>query len=84
MNTDSSRRRRAVTIPRTFGVFGVLTLLSPVLFTVALLVDVLRALTGSRQFATIRVVVFGWVYFAIETVGILRLTLACPLQLERL
>ncbi|MBT8206720.1 MAG: 1-acyl-sn-glycerol-3-phosphate acyltransferase [Acidimicrobiia bacterium] len=74
MSTASAWKRRAITIPRTFAVFVLLTVLSPVLFAIALLVDVVRALTGSRQFATIRVVAFGWVYFAVETIGILRLT----------
>ena len=75
MSTASPWKRRAITIPRTFLVFVVLTVLSPALVAVAFVVDVIRALTGSRQFATLRVVAFGWVYFAVETVGVLRLAI---------
>lgn len=73
MNTTSAWKRRAVTIPRIVVALLVITVFLPILIPLALFIDVTRAVLGSRQFASIRVVAFGWVFCAVETVGILRL-----------
>lgn len=59
--------RRLRTIPTYFGIAAVYFALSPVMVTVALLLDVIRR----RRFALTRAWAFMAVYFAAEVVGVL-------------
>jgi 1-acyl-sn-glycerol-3-phosphate acyltransferase len=64
-------RRRLVTIPRLFLLFIVLTVLAPLWIPLALIVDVARWLKNRTPFMAIRMLAFGWVYFALSTIGVI-------------
>jgi 1-acyl-sn-glycerol-3-phosphate acyltransferase len=65
-------RRRLKTIPRSILLFVVLTLLAPIAFTVALIVDAVRFALFRRPFMGVRMLAFGWIWLYTEMVGILR------------
>ncbi len=62
-----------VSVGRVVGLWLLLTLLSPLLVSVAALVDTGRFVMGRRDWVTLRLLAFGWVFFFVETVGIVRL-----------
>jgi 1-acyl-sn-glycerol-3-phosphate acyltransferase len=64
-------RRRLVTIPRLFLLLIVLTVLAPVWIPLALVVDVVRWLKNRTPLMAIRMLAFGWVYFALSAVGVI-------------
>jgi 1-acyl-sn-glycerol-3-phosphate acyltransferase len=64
-------RRRLVTVPRSFALLFVLTIASPVVVLIAALVDGTRYLVRRRPAMTLRLLAFGWVFLAVEAVGIL-------------
>ena len=65
-------RRRIKTIPRSILLFAALTLLAPIAFTVALIVDTARFVLFRRPFMAIRMLAFGWIWLYTEMVGITR------------
>lgn len=54
--------RRALTIPLVFVALLLVTVLSPILFSIALVVDLIRRLRHPRPFMACRMLAFGWVY----------------------
>lgn len=67
-------RRRLVTVPRSFALLFVLTVASPVVVLAAGLVDGARYLVRRRPAMTLRLLAFGWVFLAVEALGILWMT----------
>jgi 1-acyl-sn-glycerol-3-phosphate acyltransferase len=65
-------RRRLKTIPRSFLLLTLLTALAPIVFPLALAVDVVRFIAFRRPFMAVRMLAFGWVWLATEAVGIIR------------
>ncbi len=71
--------RRIVTISAVVLMFVVTTVLAPLLLILAVLVDIARALAGTRAWMTTRSLVFGWAYllgemWAVMTLGLVALT----------
>ena len=71
--------RRIVTISAVVLMFVVTTVLAPLLLILAVLVDIARALAGTRAWMTTRSLVFGWAYllgemWAVTTLGLVALT----------
>ena len=62
--------RRLKTVPTRFVGFAVVTVLSPLLLVVALVIDVVRALTRRRPFMATRLLVMAWVYLGGESICI--------------
>lgn len=58
-----SLQRRAVTIPLVYVLLLLITVLSPLLFGLALAVDLIRRATVGAPFMAVRFVAFGWIYF---------------------
>ncbi len=65
-------RRRLITIPRSIAFFVLTTVLLPVLFVVAAVVDAARAAVRRRPWMATRMLAFGWVFQAVEIWGLLR------------
>ncbi len=63
-------RRRLSTVPRTFALLVVLTLLAPVAFLVALTVDIARSVFSRRPWMAVRLLAFAWVFLAAEAWGL--------------
>ena len=63
-------RRRLITVPRLCILFVLLTLLAPLWIPVALIVDAYRWLRNRTPFMAIRMLAFGWVYFALSVIGV--------------
>ncbi len=63
-------RRRVVTIPTTVLMLLVVTLLAPVLFAAALVVDLGRKAVTGKPLMAIRLLGMGWIYLAAE-VGVI-------------
>lgn len=66
-------KRRLTTIPRSILFLVGLIALAPLLIPAALVVDGLRRLTTGKPAMTIRLLAFGFVFFAIEIVGLVKL-----------
>lgn len=66
-------RRRLVTIPRNLAMLVGLTILLPVLAMAALILDVSRAIIWRRPFLAVRLVIFAWVFLAVEAWVLARL-----------
>lgn len=64
-------RRRIVTVPRSFLIAIVLTLLLPILLIVAVLVDRARWYMTGSPFMGVRLVIFGWIFSLVEAAGLL-------------
>jgi 1-acyl-sn-glycerol-3-phosphate acyltransferase len=62
--------RRLRTIPAMVAGFLLVTALLPVLLVAMLAYDAVRALRGRGRFSAVRLLLFGWVYLAVEMVGI--------------
>lgn len=65
-------RRRLKTIPRSILLFALLTVLAPVVFFVALVVDAGRFVLFRRPFMAIRMLAFAWIWLYSEMVGLTR------------
>jgi 1-acyl-sn-glycerol-3-phosphate acyltransferase len=69
--------RRAVTVPRTFALFALLVVLSPVWVVAGAVVDVVRGarpfVAGGRPFITLRLGAFGLVYLGVSCAGLVRM-----------
>jgi 1-acyl-sn-glycerol-3-phosphate acyltransferase len=73
MNEESRGERlgrRLRTIPAVAAGFLLVTALLPVLLVTLGAYDTVRALRGRGRFSAVRLVLFGWVYLAVEMVGI--------------
>ena len=66
-------KRRLVSVPRSFLFLVGLIALAPVLVPVALLVDGIRRITTGKPAMTVRLLAFGFVFFAIEAAGLIKL-----------
>lgn len=66
-------RRRLRTIPPVVLGLLVVTLLFPLLLIAALVVDLARRLTRGTPWMATRLLLFGWVYLAAETAGLVAL-----------
>jgi 1-acyl-sn-glycerol-3-phosphate acyltransferase len=67
-------RRRFRTVPLVFAAFVVVTILSPAVYLVALVVDLARLATGGPRFVSVRLAAFAWVFLASQVAGVLALT----------
>ncbi len=65
-------RRRLTTVPRTFALLAVLTVLSPVAFLVAFAIDIARSVGSRRPWMAVRLLAFAWVFLAAEAWGLTR------------
>lgn len=69
-----TRRRRTLrrlgTVPSYLVLFLVATALLPLLVILALIADVVRRITSGVPFVAVRIVLFGWVYVATGTLGL--------------
>jgi 1-acyl-sn-glycerol-3-phosphate acyltransferase len=73
MNEESRGERlgrRLRTIPATVAGFLLVTGLLPLLLVAMLAYDAVRALRGRGRLSAVRLLLFGWVYLAVEMVGI--------------
>lgn len=72
--TEESRGKRAGrrvrTIPAVVAGFLLVTALLPALLLSMAAYDTVRALRGRGRFSAVRLVLFGWVYLAVEIAGI--------------
>jgi NAD(P)-dependent dehydrogenase (short-subunit alcohol dehydrogenase family)/1-acyl-sn-glycerol-3-phosphate acyltransferase len=75
-------RRRLVTVPRMLLLAVVLWGTAPLMFPLAFLIDVVRFALARTPFTTTRLLAFGLVYTACETIGMLVL-LCAPLVTGR-
>lgn len=66
-------RRRLVTIPRSILIFVLMVALAPLVIPIALIVDGLRWATTRKPAMTLRLLAFGFVFFAVELIGLTRL-----------
>jgi 1-acyl-sn-glycerol-3-phosphate acyltransferase len=66
-------RRRLISVPAAFLLFGLLTAGLPLLLIVALIVDVVRCFARCRRFVSLRIVVFGWAYSGTQVLALLAL-----------
>ncbi|NND01411.1 MAG: hypothetical protein HKN91_01360 [Acidimicrobiia bacterium] len=66
-------KRRLVTIPRSIVIFILVIALAPVLILVAVIVDGVRLATTRKPAMTLRLLAFGFVFFAVELIGLARL-----------
>ena len=64
--------RRLRTIPTVVGLFLAVTLLTPVILGLAVIADLIRGL-GGQAWTLTRLAVFGWVFLASETIGLIGL-----------
>ena len=62
--------RRLRTVPAVVAGFVLVTALLPVLVVALLAYDAVRALRGRGRFSAVRLLLFGWVYLAVETAGL--------------
>ncbi len=69
-------RRRLVTIPRSIVLFIVMVALAPITMPVAVAVDGLRWITTRKPAMTLRLLAFGFVFFAVELLGLVRLLIS--------
>ncbi len=65
-------RRRLKTIPRSMALFALLTILAPIVFPLALLIDLGRFVIARRPLMAVRMLAFGWVSLYTEAVGVMR------------
>ena len=73
MNQESPGERlgrRLRTIPALVAGFLLVTALLPLLLVALLAYDAGRALRGRGRFSAVRLLLFGWVYLAVEMVGV--------------
>jgi len=66
-------KRRIVTVPRSFAIALVATLVLPALFIGALVVDLVRWFARRVPFVAVRLVTFGWVFSLVEVLGLVRM-----------
>ena len=66
-------RRRAVTVPRAFGLLILITVTMPVLMLGAAAADLVRFATRRTPWVAVRLVAFFWLYLLAEAIGIIRL-----------
>ena len=69
-------RRRLVTIPRSILIVIAMIALAPIVIPVAVLIDALRWLATRKPAITLRMLAFGFVFFGVEVVGLVRLTMS--------
>jgi 1-acyl-sn-glycerol-3-phosphate acyltransferase len=62
--------RRARTIPRVLGLAILACVLAPIVWPVAVIVDVARFVVARRPFMSVRVLAFGFFYLGCELVGL--------------
>lgn len=62
--------RRLRTVPAVVAGFVLVTALLPVLVVALVAYDAGRALRGRGRFSAVRLLLFGWVYLAVETAGL--------------
>jgi 1-acyl-sn-glycerol-3-phosphate acyltransferase len=65
-------RRRLKTIPRSLALFVALTVLAPIVFSLALVVDTARFIATRRPFMAVRMLAIAWVWLYTESVGVAR------------
>ena len=65
-------RRRLKTIPRSLLLLVLLTVLAPIVFPLALVVDVSRFIVTRRPFMAVRMLAVAWVWLYTEAVGVTR------------
>lgn len=66
-------RRRLVTIPRSILIFVLMVAFAPVVLPAALVVDGLRWAATRKPAMTLRLLAFGFVFFGVELIGLIRL-----------
>lgn len=66
-------KRRVLTIPRSVLLLVGLVVLAPLLIPTAFIVDGLRRVTTGKPAMTIRLLAFGFVFFAVEVIGLVKL-----------
>lgn len=71
--------RRLVTIPMVVLGFALVTVLLPVLFLVAVIVDSVRALRANSSWIGVRILAFLWFYLLAEVSAVVSLTLIAVL-----
>lgn len=71
--------RRLLSVTTMTGLFLVVTVLSPLLFVAAGLIDVARRMTGAGPVVAVRVLAFMWVYLLGELWALLALLVTAPL-----
>lgn len=76
---DNALTRRCITIPTVVVMFAMLTVLAPLWLTVALLVDVVRAVTSAKPFMTLRSMSFLWTYLLGQVWALSALLVTAPL-----
>lgn len=76
---DNPILRRLITIPVVVTLFIVVTLLSPLLISVAFVVDLVRAILDGKPWVTTRGVAFLWIYLLGELWALLALAASAPL-----
>lgn len=75
---DNPLARRLITVPSVFGVFLLLTVLSPLLVLVAVVVDGARAVRG-KPWMTLRILGFAWIYLLGQIWALAGLAVTVPL-----
>lgn len=76
---DNPTARRIITITTVVVLFAFITLLSPLLAVVAVIVDATRSVTKGRPWVTIRGLAFLWVYLLGEIWALIALGASWPL-----
>jgi 1-acyl-sn-glycerol-3-phosphate acyltransferase len=67
-------KRRLVTIPRSIGLFAILTLGAPLWVALTVVVDAVRLALFRKPMMATRMLAFAWVWFASELIGLTRFT----------
>jgi len=69
-------KRRLVTIPRSVLTFLLMVALAPIVIPIAIAIDAFRWVATRKPAMTTRILAFGFVFFAVESVGLARLFLS--------